>query len=177
VSSRLSNESRSPWYALSDEQREIQATARKFAREEIAPAAAQLDKTGEYPWDLIKKAWELGLLNRHVPEFCGGTEMEALTSCVVAEELAWGCTGVSTAIGACFLAQVPLLIGGSKEQQKKFLGRMVDEPIVASYAVTEPQAGSDVNGIKTRAVKKGDEYILNGQKMWITNCGHANWLI
>lgn len=89
--------------------------------------------------------------------------------------MAWGCTGIQTALEATGLGQTPVIIAGSKEQQKKYLGRLVEQPIVAAYAVTEPQAGSDVNGIKTRAVKKGDEYILNGQKMWITNGGVANW--
>lgn len=70
---------------------------------------------------------------------------------------------------------MPVILSGNKEQQKKYLGRLLDEPLVAAYAVTEPGAGSDVNGVKTRAERKGDEYILNGQKMWITNGGVANW--
>lgn len=174
-SSRLLNESREPWFELSDEQREMQSLARKFAREEIAPVAAKHDKTGEYPWDLVKKAWELGLINHHIPEHCGGHKLSVLTSCVIAEELAWGCTGIQTALEATGLGQTPVILSGSKEQQKKYLGRLVEQPLLAAYCVTEPSAGSDVNGIKTRAVKKGDEYILNGQKMWITNGGVANW--
>lgn len=160
---------------MSDEQKEIQATARKFAREEIAPVAAQLDKTGEYPWDIVKKSFELGFLTRHIPEAYGGSDMDVLTNCVIAEEIAWGCTGVGTALEANSLGQTPLLISGNDEQKKKYFGRMIEEPMMAAYAVTEPQAGSDVNGVKSRAVKKGDEWILNGQKMWITNGGVANW--
>ncbi|KAJ2954318.1 hypothetical protein O0L34_g2571 [Tuta absoluta] len=95
--------------------------------------------------------------------------------CIVAEETAFGCTGIGTAVGGTNLGQAPIILAGTKEQQKKYLGRLVEEPLVAAYCVTEPGAGSDVAGIKTRAEKKGDEWILNGQKMWITNGGVANW--
>lgn len=162
-------------FGLSDEQKEIQDLARKFAREEIVPAAAHYDKTGEYPWDIIKKAWSLGLLNGHIPEHCGGIENTVFNGCLVVEELAYGCTGIMTAMEASNLGQTPVLLSGTKEQQKKYLGRLVEEPLVAAYCVTEPGAGSDVAGIKTRAEKKGDEWVINGQKMWITNGGVANW--
>lgn len=89
-----------PWFRLSDEQAEMQALARKFAREDIIPVAAHHDKTGEYPWDLVKKAWSLGLLNNHVPEHCGGLNLSVLTASVIAEEFAYGCTGVKTALEA-----------------------------------------------------------------------------
>jgi acyl-CoA dehydrogenase len=89
-----------PWFELSDEQKEFQAVARKFAREEIIPVAAHHDRTGEYPWDIVKKAWELGLLNSHIPAELGGIESSVLTSSVCAEELAYGCTGIQTAIEA-----------------------------------------------------------------------------
>lgn len=119
----------------------------------------------------MKKAWELGLINNHIPEEFGGTGLDVFTSCLIAEEMAWGCTGIQTALEATGLGQTPVILSGNTEQKKKYLGRCIEEPIVAAYCVTEPSAGSDVNGLKTRAVKKGDEYILNGQKMWITNGG------
>ncbi|XP_047544296.1 probable medium-chain specific acyl-CoA dehydrogenase, mitochondrial isoform X2 [Vanessa atalanta] len=162
-------------FELNDEQKALQDLARKFTREEIVPVAAQYDKTGEYPWPIIKKAWEIGLMNGHVPEHCGGMDMGIFDGCMVAEELAYGCTGIMTAMEASGLGQTPVILAGNKEQQKKYLGRLIEEPIVAAYGVTEPGAGSDVAGIKTRAEKKGDEWILNGQKMWITNGGVANW--
>ncbi|XP_050360874.1 probable medium-chain specific acyl-CoA dehydrogenase, mitochondrial isoform X2 [Nymphalis io] len=162
-------------FELNDEQKALQDLARKFTREEIVPVAGQYDKTGEYPWPIIKKAWEIGLMNGHVPEHCGGLDMGIFDGCMVAEELAYGCTGIMTAMEASGLGQTPVIIAGNKEQQKKYLGRLIEEPIVAAYCVTEPGAGSDVAGIKTRAEKKGDEWILNGQKMWITNGGVANW--
>lgn len=164
-----------PWFALSDEQREFQSVARKFSREEIAPIAAEFDKSGEFPWELFKKAWSVGLLNPHIPKHCGGIDLDLLTGAVIGEEITWGCSGLGLAIGSSFLPQMGLSVGGSKEQQKKYLGRQIEQPLPSAYAVTEPNAGSDVNGVKSKAVKKGDEYILNGQKMWITNGGVANW--
>ncbi|XP_022125954.1 probable medium-chain specific acyl-CoA dehydrogenase, mitochondrial isoform X2 [Pieris rapae] len=162
-------------FELSDEQKALQELARKFTREEITPVAAQYDKSGEYPWPIVKKAWELGLMNGHIPEHCGGLNMGVFDGCLIGEEFAFGCTGIATALEASGLGQTPVIIAGNKEQQKKYLGRLVDEPLVAAYCVTEPGAGSDVAGVKTKAVKKGDEWIINGQKMWITNGGVANW--
>ncbi|XP_078685911.1 medium-chain specific acyl-CoA dehydrogenase, mitochondrial-like [Branchiostoma floridae x Branchiostoma belcheri] len=162
-------------FELTDEQREFQELARKFAREEIIPVAAEYDKTGEYPVPVLKKAWELGLMNTHIPAECGGMDLGIFDACMITEELAYGCTGIQTAIEANSLGQMPVIIAGNAEQKKKYLGRMTEEPLMCAYGVTEPGAGSDVAGIKTKAVKKGDEYILNGQKMWITNGGHANW--
>ncbi|XP_033642762.1 medium-chain specific acyl-CoA dehydrogenase, mitochondrial-like [Asterias rubens] len=162
-------------FELSDEQKEYQELARKFTKEEIIPKAAEHDKTGEYPVEIIKKAFDLGLMNSHIPASVGGLGLGILDSCIIAEEFAYGCTGIQTAIEANSLGQMPVIIGGTKEQQKKYLGRMVEEPLMCAYCVTEPGAGSDVAGLRTRAEKKGDEYILNGGKMWITNGGHANW--
>jgi len=98
-----------------------------------------------------------------------------LDSCLLSEQFAYGCSGVSTAMGANDLGQVPVIIAGNDAQKKKYLGRCIDAPIQVSYAVTEPIAGSDVAGIQTRAEKKGDKWIVNGNKMWITNSGYANW--
>ncbi|XP_072931022.1 medium-chain specific acyl-CoA dehydrogenase, mitochondrial isoform X3 [Epargyreus clarus] len=162
-------------FELNDEQQALQDLARKFTKEEIIPVAAQYDKTGEYPWPIVKKAWEVGLMNGHIPEHCGGLELGVFDICLVTEEIAFGCAGMKAAIVTSSIGQTPVIIAGNKEQQKKYLGRLIEEPLVAAYGVTEPGAGSDVAGIKTRAEKKGDEWILNGQKMWITNGGVANW--
>nr|XP_014093346.1 probable medium-chain specific acyl-CoA dehydrogenase, mitochondrial [Bactrocera oleae] len=164
-----------PSFGITEDQKQMQDLTRKFVREEIIPVAAHHDKTGEYPWDIIKKAWSLGLMNNHIPADIGGMDIDCYTSCLIAEELAYGCTGIMTALEASGLGQTPVIIAGNQEQKKKYLGRLLEEPIVAAYAVTEPGAGSDVNGIRTKAERKGDEYILNGQKMWITNGGVANW--
>jgi acyl-CoA dehydrogenase len=114
-------------------------------------------------------------MNTHIPKDCGGLGLGILESCLIGEGLSYGCSGVMTAITANELGQVPVILAGNDAQRKKYLGRCTDSPISVSYAVTEPGAGSDVAGIKTKAEKKGDKWILNGQKMWITNAGHANW--
>lgn len=162
-------------FELSDTQREMQELARKFAKEEIIPVANEYDRTGQFPWDVVKKAWSLGLMNGHIPQKYGGLECNCFDGCLVGEELSYGCTGIATAIEASGLAQTPVIVAGNDEQKKKYLGRLIEEPLVAAYCVTEPVAGSDVAGIKTKAEKKGNEWIINGTKMWITNGGVATW--
>ncbi|XP_064649143.1 medium-chain specific acyl-CoA dehydrogenase, mitochondrial-like [Lineus longissimus] len=162
-------------FELTDEQREFQTLARKFAREEIIPIAAHHDKTGEYPTEIIKKSWELGLMNGHIPKEQGGLGLGIFDTCMIAEELAYGCTGIATAIEANSLGQMPVILSGNEAQKNKYLGRMIEEPLMCAYCVTEPGAGSDVANIQTKAVKKGNEWVLNGSKMWITNGGYANW--
>ncbi|KZO97848.1 acyl-CoA dehydrogenase NM domain-like protein [Calocera viscosa TUFC12733] len=162
-------------FGLSEEQQGIQDLARRFAREEIVPVAAEYDQSMAYPWPILKKAHEAGLLNLHVPEKYGGPGLGLLSCALVSEEIAYGCTGIQTAMEAIGLAEAPVIVAGSEELKMKYLGRMVEEPLVVAYGVTEPGAGSDVAGIRTTARKEGDKWVLNGTKMWITNAGHANW--
>lgn len=105
----------------------------------------------------------------------GGLGLGSIEGCIIGENLAWGCTGMMTAIEGNGLAEAPVILAASDAQKKKYLGRMTEAPLQAAYCVTEPGAGSDVAGIQTRAVKKGDKWVLNGNKMWITNGGVANW--
>jgi acyl-CoA dehydrogenase len=114
-------------------------------------------------------------MNTHVPPEYGGMGLGVLDGCIVTEELAWGCTGIATAMEANALAAAPVIVAGTEEQKKEFLGRLTAEPLFAAYAVTEPGAGSDVAGIRTKARKVGDEYVIDGAKAWITNGGVANW--
>jgi acyl-CoA dehydrogenase len=162
-------------FELTDEQKQLQETARKFAREEIIPKAAEHDKNGKYPVEIAKKAWELGLMNTHIPGEYGGLGLGVLDGCIITEELAYGCTGICTAMEANVLAAAPLMVAGNDDQKKEFLGRLTSEPLFAAYCVTEPGAGSDVSGIRTQAKKVGDDYVINGSKMWITNASVANW--
>ncbi|RKP27519.1 acyl-CoA dehydrogenase/oxidase [Syncephalis pseudoplumigaleata] len=162
-------------FSLTDDQHAMQELARKFAAEEIIPKARHHDITGEYPVDIIKKAWELGFVNTHVPQEYGGLGLGVFDSSLITEELAYGCSGIQTAIEANNLAQAPVVLAGNDAQQRKYLGRMTEEPLMCAYCVTEPGSGSDVAGTKTRAEKKGDRWVINGQKMWITNGGKANW--
>ncbi|KAJ3412906.1 hypothetical protein HDV05_008770 [Chytridiales sp. JEL 0842] len=162
-------------FGLTPEQLELQELARSFTAKEITPKAAHHDVTGEYPKEILKKAWEVGLLNTHVPAEYGGLGLGVLDCALISEEMAYGCSGIQTAAEANGLAEAPVILGGNDFQKKKYLGRMTEEPLMCAYGVTEPVAGSDVAGIQTRAEKKGDKWVLNGSKMWITNSGHANW--
>ncbi|KAJ1927160.1 hypothetical protein IWQ60_003171 [Tieghemiomyces parasiticus] len=162
-------------FNLTEEQLSFQDLARKFTAEEITPKAAHHDRTGEYPTEILQKAWKVGLMNTHIPQAYGGLGLGILDGVVITEELAYGCSGIQTAIEANGLAQAPVILAGNDAQKKKYLGRMTEEPLMAAYCVTEPGAGSDVAGLQTRAEKHGDKWIINGQKMWITNGGKANW--
>jgi acyl-CoA dehydrogenase len=160
---------------LSEEQRALKELARDFARSEIEPVAAHHDRTGEFALDVYRKAFEIGLINTHIPEAQGGLGLGSFENCLIAEELAAGCSGIYTSMEVNTLAEAPIIVAGTEEQKERFLRPLTEELRFASYAVTEPDAGSDVAAISTRAVRDGDDYILNGHKMWITGAGHATW--
>merc|ERR1711973_881504 len=162
-------------FTLTSEQQEFVDLAESFTKNEIIPVAAHYDATGEYPWDVIKKAHATGLMNLHIPEEYGGMGLGTLDGCLITEKMAYGCTGIMTALEANGLGSMPVMIAGNEEQKKKYLTRLIEEPLMCAYGVTEPGAGSDVAGIKTKAEKKGNEWVINGQKMWITNGGVANF--
>jgi acyl-CoA dehydrogenase len=162
-------------FGLSEEQQALQDHAHQFAANEIRPVAEHFDKSMEFPWDVLRKAHEVGLMNTHVPEKWGGLGIGCLEGAILSEELAWGCTGIGTAIEANGLALEPVIAGASDQLMEKYVAPMTSELKMAAYAVTEPGAGSDVAGMRTTAEKKGDRYVLNGSKMWITNAGVADW--
>jgi acyl-CoA dehydrogenase len=159
----------------SEEQNQFRDLAREFARKEIIPKAQHHDETGEYPMEICRKAWELGLMNTHIPAEYGGLGLGVLEGCLIAEEIARGCTGIGTAMEANTLAQCPVIVAGTEEQKRKWLTPLTEEFRLTAYCVTEPGAGSDVQGIQTTAKRHGDDYVLNGSKMWITNGGVADW--
>ncbi len=162
-------------FGLSEEQQQFRDLAHEFAEKEIRTRARHHDETGEYPLDICKKAWELGLMNNHIPEEYGGLGLGVLEGVLISEEIAWGCTGIGTAMEANALAIGPIIVVGTDEQKKKWLCPMIDEFHLAAYCVTEPGAGSDVQGMKATAKRHGDEYVLSGSKIWITNGGVADW--
>jgi acyl-CoA dehydrogenase len=164
-------------FALTPEQRELRALAREFAEKEIRPKAAEYDEQQTHPADLVAKAHELGLMNIHVPEELGGPGLPAFEGLLVGEELSWGCSGIAVSIGANTLGAAPVLLAGSDEQKRAWLPPLLDAPLLCSFALTEPDAGSDAARIKTTAERRGDEYVLNGSKMFITNAGHASWSV
>jgi acyl-CoA dehydrogenase len=162
-------------FALSDEQRRLVETARKFTREKIIPVAQKLDEHGTFPQEICEQGFELGLMNAEVPQQYGGLGLSCLDHVLMLEEINYGCAGIGTTLAANNLAAMPLLLAGTEEQKKKYLGALTDGPIFAAYACSEPDAGSDVAGMRTHVRKAGDEYVLTGQKRWITNGGHASW--
>lgn len=162
-------------FQLTDEQRSLVELARSFGEKDMQPLVAKHDQSMEFPWEVIKKAHQVGLINTHIPQDFGGLGLGVLDGCIIAEELSSFCSGMYTALEANTLAQAPLIVAGTTEQKKMFLEPMTQEPLMAAYCVTEPGAGSDVQGIKTRAIKKGSEYSITGSKMWITNASVANW--
>ena len=164
-------------FGLNEDQKALRELAHEFAEKEIRPRAAEYDEHSIHPADVIAKAHELGLLNAHVPAEYGGLELSVFDGMLIGEELAWGCSGMATSLAANTLGAAPVLIAGTDEQKRRFVAPLVDEPILCSFALTEPNAGSDVSGIQTTAVRRGDEYVLNGSKMFITNAGHAAWLV
>jgi acyl-CoA dehydrogenase len=163
-------------FNLSTEQQQLREMAHDFAKNVIRPASAHHDHTGEFPLAIFQEAFNRGLVNTHIPEEYGGLGLGCFEGALIGEEHAWGCTGISTIIEANTLAEAPVIVGGSEAQKKKYLGRMMDAPLLAAYGVTEPGAGSDVASLRTRAVRKGDKYVIDGEKMWITNAGKANWI-
>jgi acyl-CoA dehydrogenase len=162
-------------FTLTDEQKALRELAHDFAEKEIRPVAWEYDKDGTWPIDVFKKAWEVGLMNTHVDEAYGGPGASYLDGCLIEEELAWGCSGIQTSLGANGLASAPVMLGGSEEIKKQYLGMLTEELKFASFCLTEPDAGSDVSGMRTRAVKQGDKYVINGSKCFITNGGYADW--
>jgi len=164
-------------FALTDEQKALRALAREFAEKEIRPRAAAYDEHSTHPADVVAKAHELGLMNAHIPAEFGGAELSGFDGMLIGEQLSWGCAGIAVSIVGNTLGVVPLLIAGTDEQRRRFIAPLVDEPLLCSFALTEPNAGSDVSGIQTTATRRGDEYVLSGSKMFITNAGHASWLV
>jgi len=164
-------------FELTAEQKTLVEETRRFTREKITPIAAEADKTHEFPMDVFKEAWELGLVGPNIPEEYGGAGMGEVDNVLLTEELAFGCTGIQTSMTANTLAATPILIAGNDAQKKKYLGLLTSEPLFAAYAITEPAAGSDAAGIQARCRKDGNDWIINGSKCFITNAAWASWYI
>ncbi len=156
-------------YELTGDQKMLQSLARDFAKNEIIPRAEHYDKTGEWPWEIWQKARKAGLVNLNIPEEYGGGGASVLEECIVGEELAYGCSGIQTALMLNQLAVLPMIIAANDDQKARYYPRLTRDGKIMSYCMTEPDAGSDVSGIKTTAVRNGDHYVLNGTKTWITD--------
>ena len=163
-------------FQLTEEQQMLQKMARDFAREEIIPVAAEYDEKAKFPEEIFHKAREIGLANMNIPEAYGGIGASAFEEVLVSEELAYGCTGISTSIGTNGLGSLPIILAGNEQQKQYWLGeRLVEKGQFVSYGVTEAAAGSNVVGIQTRAEKKNGSYVINGSKTFITNASHAHF--
>lgn len=160
-------------FSLTDEQKMLQETARKFAEQEIRPKAEYHDRTGEFPYEILQKAFDIGLMNETIPEFCGGGGLSTLDSCIINEEMSRGCVGINTSRSANSLAVTPILVAATDEQKRQFLSPLCEKLTFSAFGLTEPNAGSDAGSVATTAKRVGDEYVLNGTKCFITNGGVA----
>lgn len=158
---------------LTEEQQMIKDLAKTIAKEQVEPRAMDVDKTGEFPWDNVKVMAENGLFGVHVPESYGGSGSDMISHVTVVEEIAAACASTSVAVSTQALAMAPFLIGASEEQKQKYVTPMAKGEVLGSFGITEPGAGSDVSSLKTTAVLDGDDYIVNGQKVFITNAGES----
>lgn len=163
-------------FSLTKEQQAIIEKYRDFAQKEIIPVREKYDISGEFPWEVVKKAYDAGLMNSQIPTKFGGEGLDIFDAQLGSEELGAACAGIGISIDANMLALTPWVIAATEEQLQRFMGRLVEEKAAAAYCLTEPNAGSDVAGIKSNAILKGDKYILNGHKRFITNAEAATYL-
>jgi acyl-CoA dehydrogenase len=162
-------------FTLTEEQRNIRELAHDFAEKEIRPVAWEYDRDATWPEQIIRNAWEVGLMNSQLPEKYGGAGACYVDGVLIGEELAWGCAAIGTTLGTNELAAMPVLLGGSEKIKAAYLGMLTEEPKLGSFCLTEPDAGSDASAMRTTAVRRGDKYVINGSKVFISNGGYADW--
>src|SRR5438128_11027574 len=150
-------------FSLTDDQQRLVDTARKFTREKIIPVAQKLDEHGTFTKEICEQAWEVGLMNAEIPAEVGGMGLSTLDHVLIAEEVNYGCAGVGTTLFGNNLAGMPIILAGTEEQRKKWLGSLVETPIFAAYACSEPDAGSDVAGMPTTVGRVCEDWALPGQ--------------
>jgi acyl-CoA dehydrogenase len=156
-------------FQLDKRHQEIIEKYRDFSNRWIVPNRMKYDALATFPWDIVHAAYDEKIINASLPVEYGGHAHNIFDGAIASEELGYGCTGIGICIDASALALTPLVIAGSDEQKKRLFGEIIEKKGVAAYALTEPNAGSDVQGIRTSAIKKGDKYIVNGHKRFITN--------
>jgi acyl-CoA dehydrogenase len=164
-------------FSLNEEQKALQEMSREFAEKELKPNAAKYDKGEEFPDDIMKKAFEVGFLTCTIPKEYGGGGLSELDTAIISEELAAGCAGMYTTMMVNALAYTPVILYGNDEQKKKFLIPQTEKMSFSAFCLTEREAGSDAGSLKTKAIKNGDEYILNGAKCFTSNGSIANWYV
>ncbi|MEQ8672883.1 MAG: acyl-CoA dehydrogenase family protein [Aggregatilineales bacterium] len=163
-------------FGLTEEQLMLQKMARDFTTKEIIPVAEEHDEHAKFPTEIFNKAREVGLTNMNIPMEYGGVGATIFEECLVAEEMGFGCTGISTSVTTNHLGALPIILAGNEAQKSYWLGeRLGDKGELVSYGVTEANAGSNVAGIQTRAEKKGNKWVINGSKTFITNASHSQF--
>jgi alkylation response protein AidB-like acyl-CoA dehydrogenase len=160
-----------PAFALTEEHDALRASVRELAEDKIAPRAAEVDESGEFPWDVHEALAKAELTAVHIPEQYGGAGADAIATAIVIEEVARACASSSLIPAVNKLGTVPLLLAGSEDLKRRYLPPLARGEAMFSYALSEPEAGSDAAGMKARAVREGGTYVLNGTKRWITNAG------
>lgn len=163
-------------YFLTETQQEIRNLARRFAEEKMKPVRAELDRTGEFPHQLMKAMGELGLMGVYIPERYGGMGGGIMEMCLVVEELCRIDGAAGLCYAGCGLGTYPIMLGGTEEQKQRYLPRLAEGEI-AAFAITEAMAGSDASNVKTTATRDGDSYLLNGTKQFITNGSVAKFYV
>lgn len=163
-------------FSLDDRQLAIKNKYHDFVQQYVIPNRLKYDQLAEFPWEVVKAAYAEGIMNGPMPKKFGGSDYSILDGALASEELGAGCIGIGISIDANTLALTPLYLAANEEQQKRFFGLINENKAVAAYALTEPNAGSDVAGIKSTAIKHGDKYLLNGHKRYITNAEAASFI-
>ena len=164
-----------PAFALSEEHEALRESVRALADDKIAPRAAEVDRTSEFPWDVYEALVKADLQAVHIPEAYGGAGADAIATVIVIEEVARACSSSSLIPAVNKLGTVPLLLAASEEVKARYLAPVARGEAMFSYALSEPEAGSDAAAMKTRAVRSADGYVLNGVKRWITNAGVSKY--
>ena len=163
-------------FGLREEERQVRDLARALAREQIAPLAAQVDELEAYPAEQLRRLGEQGLMGLYIPERYGGAGLGALAFCLAVEEIAWACASTAVVYLVQYAAGYPIVSHGTEAQQRRYLPRLASGEITTALSISEPGAGSDAASMSTTAVRRGDRYVLNGTKMWVTNGSHASVL-
>jgi len=161
-------------FSLTEEQLALQEMAREFAKNEMRPVAAKYDQSHDFAVDVMEKAFQAGFLTANIPDAYGGVGLSCLDLCIISEELSAGCAGLFTSMMACALASTPLILFGTEEQKTRFLTPLTKKMSLTAFCLTEREAGSDAGAVQTRAVRDGDDFVINGSKCFITNGGVAS---
>jgi acyl-CoA dehydrogenase len=164
-------------FDLTPEQKALQERARRFSKEVILPVAAQHDRDGTFPVDVMEKAHQEGYFTPLVPKKYGGQGLGVLDTCIISEELAAGCMGIYVSIFVSTLALYPIIKFGTEDQRERFLRPFCSKFSIASYCLSEVTGGSDPASMRTTAILDGNHYLLNGAKMWVTNGGYADFYV